>query len=112
MEIELNAFMENHTWDIVPLPPHQKPIGYKWVYKIKFKAYDLVEWYKAYLAAKGFAQKEGFDYHKTFSPVAKEVTIRTFLSIAALHNWPLHQIDVHNAFQHDNLDEEIYMEFL
>ncbi|XP_039158545.1 jacalin-related lectin 9-like [Eucalyptus grandis] len=110
MEVELKALNENHTWDIVPLPAGRKPIGCKWVYKIKFKADGSVERYKARLVAKGFTQREGFDYHETFSPVAKEVTVRSFLSIAASRNWPLHQMDVNNAFLHGDLDEEIYME--
>lgn len=110
MEIELHALMENRTWDIVPLPSHRKPIGCKWVYKIKYKADGSVERYKARLVAKGFTQREGFDYHETFSPVAKDVTVRTFLAIAAFRDWSLHQMDVHNAFLHGDLDEEIYMD--
>lgn len=109
MEAKLNALIENQTWDIVPLPAHRKPIGCKWVYKIKFKADGSVERYKARLVAKGFTQREGFDYHETFSPVTKEVTIRSFFSIAAARHWSLHQMDVHNAFLHGDLDEEICM---
>lgn len=110
MESELTALMENHTWDIVPVPPRRKPIGCKWVYKIKFKADGSIERYKTQLVAKGFTQKEGFDYHENFSPVAKEVTVRSFLSIATIRNWSLHQMDVHNVFLHGDLDEEIYMD--
>ncbi|XP_018722482.2 uncharacterized mitochondrial protein AtMg00820-like [Eucalyptus grandis] len=110
MESELTALMENHTWDVVPLPPHRKPIGCKWVYKIKFKSDGSIERYKARLVAKGFTQREGFDYHETFSPVAKEVTVRSFLFIATIRNWSLHQMDVHNAILHGDLDEEIYID--
>ncbi|XP_019230446.1 PREDICTED: uncharacterized protein LOC109211369 [Nicotiana attenuata] len=35
---EFQALEANHTWDIVHLPPHKKPIPYKWVYKIKEKS--------------------------------------------------------------------------
>jgi len=101
----MHSWVENHTWDIVPLPPRWKPIGHKWVYKIKFNIDGLVEHYKARLVAKGFTQRKCFDYHETCSPIAKEVIVRSFLLVVAICNWSLHQLDAHNTFLHGNLDE-------
>jgi hypothetical protein len=54
MNDELEALAKTGTWEIVDLPPHTKPIGSKWVYKIKHKADGSIERYKARLVAKGY----------------------------------------------------------
>lgn len=38
----------------------------------------------------------------------KPTTIRVVLSIAASHSWPIHQLNVKNAFLHATLDETVY----
>ncbi|KAL0449266.1 UNVERIFIED_CONTAM: Retrovirus-related Pol polyprotein from transposon RE2 [Sesamum latifolium] len=47
---------KNHTWEITSLPQGKKPIGCKWVYKLKLKDDGSVERCKARLVAKGFSQ--------------------------------------------------------
>ena len=78
--------------------------------KKKLKADGTIEKYKARLVAKGFRQTEGFDFFDAFSPVTRVTSIRVLLSIAALHDLEIHQMDVKTAFLHDELEEEIYME--
>jgi len=59
---------------------------------------------------KGFFQKYGEDYEETFSPVAKMISVRLVLALAALHDWKLWQLDVKNVFLYGELDKDIYME--
>ena len=84
MATEISALEANHTWVLTPLPSHKKTIGCKWMYKVKYKSDRSVERYKARLVAKGFTQKEGLDYLETFSPVAKLVSIKCLLVVAAV----------------------------
>ncbi|KAL0327233.1 UNVERIFIED_CONTAM: Retrovirus-related Pol polyprotein from transposon RE2 [Sesamum angustifolium] len=82
MHQELLALDKNHTWEVTTLPPGKKAIGCRWVYKLKLRDDGTVERCKARLVAK---------------------------AIASAHSWPLHQLDVNNAFLHGYLDEEIFM---
>ncbi|PKI60126.1 hypothetical protein CRG98_019470, partial [Punica granatum] len=110
MAEEIRALELNKTWTIEQLPPSKRPIGCKWVYKVKRRADGSIERYKARLVVKGFTQVEGVDYCETFAPVAKLVTVRCLLTVAVAKEWQIHQMNVNNAFLHRDLDEEVYME--
>ena len=84
-------------------------VGSKWVYKIKRNPCGSVGRYKARLVAQGFSQEPGFDFGETFSPVVRHTTVRLVLSIAAMNQWKLRQLDVKNAFLHSDLEEEVFM---
>ncbi|CAM8937083.1 unnamed protein product [Rhodiola kirilowii] len=107
---EMNALDANCTWDLVSLPVGKKCIGCRWVYTVKVNSDGSVARLKARLVAKGYAQTYGNDYSDTFSPVAKMTSIRLIISLAACSDWPLHQLDIKNAFLHGDLDEEVYIE--
>ncbi|CAA7037673.1 unnamed protein product [Microthlaspi erraticum] len=109
MKVEIEALDENHTWDLVKLPAGKRAIGCKWVYKIKYRAYGSIKRYKARLVVLGNRQEEGVDFKETFAMVINMTTVIIFLGVAAAKKWELHQMDVHNAFLHGDLEEEVYM---
>ena len=53
--------------------------------------------------AKGYTQTYDVDYFDTFSPVARMTYVRLFTSMAATHNWDLHQLNIKKAFLHGDL---------
>jgi hypothetical protein len=108
MQEEYDALLMNRTWDLVARPSHCNIVSEKWVFKHKFKADGTLERYKARWVLRGFTQRPEIDFDETFSPVVKPATVRTVLSLALSHNWPIHQLDVKNAFLHGNLSETVY----
>jgi len=84
---EMAAVEENHTWELVDPPVGCRPIGLKWVYKVKRIERGEVVRHKAWLVAKGFVQREGIDFEEVFAPVARMESVRTVLALAATRNW-------------------------
>ena len=105
---EHEALLQNHTWDLVPRPARANIVTRKRILKHKFQADGSLERYKARWVLCGFSQGPGVDFSETFSPVVKPATIRTVLSLALSRQWPIHQLDVNNAFLHGTLTETVY----
>ncbi|GJZ85132.1 zinc finger, CCHC-type containing protein, partial [Tanacetum coccineum] len=58
---EIESILQNHTWELVDLPPGCKPLGYKWIFKKKMKADGTVDKYKARVRRNIYeTQPEGF----------------------------------------------------
>ncbi|KAL9999878.1 putative RNA-directed DNA polymerase [Helianthus debilis subsp. tardiflorus] len=109
MQAEFSALQENDTWELVPRPHDRPIIRCMWLFRHKFKSDGSLERYKARLVVNGKSQTVGIDCEDTFSPVVKPATIRTVLSIAVSRSWPIHQLDVKNAFLHGTLNETVFM---
>ena len=80
------------------------------MFKKKLRPDGLIEKYKARFVAKGYAQKKEEDFFDTYSHVARLITIRVLLSLMALHDLLIHQIDIKTAFLNVELDEKIYVQ--
>ncbi|GJV70355.1 ribonuclease H-like domain-containing protein [Tanacetum coccineum] len=97
---EYNALIKNNTWVLVPRPPDANIVRSLWLFRHKHNADGSLNRYKARLVANGSTQIVGIDVDETFSPVVKPATIRTVLSFDISRHWPVHQLDVKNAFLH------------
>ena len=70
---------KNGTWEIIDPPPGYRPIGLKWVYKVKWDKSGTIVKHKACLVARGFVQREGIDFEEVFMPVAHMESVRLLL---------------------------------
>ncbi|XP_073290496.1 uncharacterized protein [Primulina huaijiensis] len=92
MHDELEQFVRNDVWDLVPPPDHGNIIRNK-----------------AMLVAQRYTQVEGVDFDETFAPVARIESVRLLLAIACYMKIKLFQMDVKNAFLNGILSEEVYV---
>ncbi|XP_073273310.1 uncharacterized protein [Primulina huaijiensis] len=71
MHDELEEFVRNDVWTLVPPPDHGNIIGTKWIFKNKTDESGNIIRNKARLVAQGYTQVEGVDFDETFAPVAR-----------------------------------------
>ena len=110
MHDELESLKAKETYEPVDtIPPGRKAVQCKWVLHIKHNKNNSIAWFKARLVTKGFTQILGQDFTYTFAPVACWDSIRTLLSITALNDYELCQLNVKTAYLNGPLEEEIYM---
>ncbi|KAJ9542522.1 hypothetical protein OSB04_029028 [Centaurea solstitialis] len=109
MQEELEQFIRNKVWKLVPKPFLKTIIGTKWIFRNKMDELGTVVRNKARLVAQGYRQEEGIDYDETFAPVARLEAIRIFLAHAAFLNIKVYQMDVKSAFLNGKLSEEVYV---
>ncbi|CAI6009526.1 unnamed protein product [Closterium sp. NIES-65] len=109
MEEEIRSLLNMGTWELVKRPLGVNIMKNRWVLTTKYHIDDTVEREKARLVVKGFTQVYGADYDETFAPLGSYVTLRIFLSIVAVLNLNLMQLDMKNAFLQSKLDRVLYM---
>ncbi|GJT78850.1 ribonuclease H-like domain-containing protein [Tanacetum coccineum] len=83
---EYNALISNGTWALVPRPSNVNVVRSMWLFRHKYNANGSLS-----------------------SLVVKSATIRTVLSLVVTPDWPIHRLDVKNAFLYGQLSEIVYM---
>ena len=109
MKEEISTILKNKMWTMVKPKGNIKPIGVRWVFRVKKDSKGRILRNKARLVVKGYAQREGIDYGEIFSPVARMESIRILIASAAEEKWELHHLDVITTFLHGEIKEDIYI---
>jgi len=105
MQDELNKFIRNDVWFLVPKTDAMNVIRTKWVFRNKMDENGNIVRNKARLVAKGYKQEEGIDFDETYAPVARLEVVRLLLAYACMCNFKLSQMDVKSAFLNGFLNE-------
>lgn len=109
MSKEIDAQIENHTWDLAPPSITHNLVDKKWIFRIKQLPDGTLDKYKARLVARGFNQQPGVDFEETFRLVIKSTTVRAILKAVVSKDWCLRQLDINNAFLQGTLKEDVYV---
>ncbi|KAI3758874.1 hypothetical protein L6452_06446 [Arctium lappa] len=109
MQEELLQFKLQDVWDLVDLPPRQRAIGTKWVFRNKKDERGIVIKNKARLVAQRYTQEEGIDYEEVFAPISRIEAIRLFLAYTSFMQFRVFQMEVKSAFLYGTIDEEVYV---
>ncbi|GJW03492.1 retrovirus-related pol polyprotein from transposon TNT 1-94 [Tanacetum coccineum] len=109
MQEELNQFVANDVWELVPQPRNMTIIGTKWVFRNKLDENGIVSRNKARLVAQGYNQQEGIDYDETYALVARLESIRILLAYACALDFKLFQMDLKSAFLNGFINEKVYV---
>ena len=99
----------NNTWELETPPPNCRPIGLKWIFKLKKNPKGTIIKHKARLVVKGYSQRKGVDYDEIYAPVVRFETIRLLIALAALKDWQIHHLDVKSAFLNGEIKEVVYV---
>lgn len=89
MNLEMKALFDNDTWSLVDLSLGCKSIGCKWIFRVKYNSDGTVERFKNRLVAKEYSQWESLDFHETFSPIVKMVTVKSVIALAVIKRWTI-----------------------
>lgn len=106
---ELKNMQDQGVWKVVDLPNRARTIGSRIVLDLKKDVSTGETKYKARLVAQGCGQRKGLDYDETFSPVARSVSSRMLLALAARRRVKAHKLDYLAAFLHSSADRKLYM---
>lgn len=103
MHSEMESHRTNTTWTAVERPRGVPVLPTKWVLRVKDDGR-----HKARLVALGNLQ-QGDPEEETYSPVARESTVRVGVALTAQYHFEWEQLDVKTAYLNGLISEAIYL---
>lgn len=76
MKEKLESIEKNNNRKLVDLSDGKKPIGVRWMFRVKANPKGKIFKHKAQLVIKAFLQREDLEFEEVFTPIAGIETIR------------------------------------
>ncbi|CAI7771558.1 unnamed protein product [Closterium sp. NIES-54] len=108
MDSEMASYGSKGTYVDEVLLPGANVVDGMWIFRVKWPP-GSPPVFKACYVARGFSQREGFDFFQTFAPTPKMTTLRVLLYVAAQRDYELHSLDFSTAFLQGSLHEEVWL---
>lgn len=85
-------------WEYNKLPPRQKLIRSKWVFKVKYNLNGFVTRFNVTLVAQSFSQICEINFLKTFTLKISKELLWTYLVLFLMLNLFIHQVNIIDAY--------------
>ena len=111
IQLEINSLFKYGVWRLEPLPPNALVLPCKFVFRVKPDGNDPpgISKFKTRYCGKGFHQRKGIHFISSYAPVASATSSRMIVAFATEMGWPLHGMDVRNAYLNAPLESEIVL---
>ena len=106
--VEIEAHLENETWELAQLPLGRQAIGSRWVFKIKRKPDGSIDKYKGRVVVQGFSQVQGIHYNEVFASTVRMAAMHAVIVITTTEDLELETVDISMAFLNGDIDAEVY----
>ena len=115
MTEKLDQLHMNNIWKLIykdKIKLGYRPLGRKWVYKVKKDVNDNIARFKARWMVENYLQQLDIDFAQIFVVVIKPMAFQVLFAIAAFYNLDIDQIDVKTALFYSCIDQLIYIKLL
>ena len=108
---EIDSLFHYNVWRLERLPAGALVLPCKMVLKVKpdGRTPPGIDKFKGRYCGKGFHQRKGVHFISSHAPVSAGVTVMIIFAVAVELGWPLHGMDVNNAYLNADLDERIVL---
>ncbi len=113
MRKQLDQLKKNNIWSLVwkdQIPLGHRPLGGKWVYKVKRDVNRIIARCKARWVVRGYLKQFGVEFDQMFAEIGKRMAFRVLFAIAVVYDLDIDQMDVKTTFLYWAIDQLLSVE--